>query len=80
MLGLFSVGLGLFAVGMSYKSDRSYTTLLGELNKSVNRLPILFRNNVLFSCKFFTTAQTSGCLASHGYSLAIPFSFGLSKE
>jgi hypothetical protein len=46
-LGLFSVGVGFIAIGMMAKSDKRYTELLERLDKSVARLPTLFKNDVL---------------------------------
>jgi len=47
VLALFSVGLGLTAVGMSAKSDQRQTELLEKLDKNIARLPLMFAGDIL---------------------------------
>lgn len=46
-LASLSVGLGFIALGMAYETDKSHTELLIRLDKSVARLPLMFKNDVL---------------------------------
>ena len=46
-IGLFSVGLGFTAIGMSAKSDKRHTELLERLDKNMALLPTLFKNDIL---------------------------------
>lgn len=46
-LGLLSVGLGFIAIGLSAKSDKKHTELLEKLGTDVERLPTLFKNDIL---------------------------------
>jgi hypothetical protein len=46
-LGFLSVGLGLSAIGMSNKSDVRYTELLNKINKTVNQIPIMLKDEIL---------------------------------
>jgi len=47
VLALFSVGLGLIAVGMADKSDKRQLELLERLDKNVERLPLMLKDDVL---------------------------------
>ncbi|MGD0779662.1 MAG: hypothetical protein ABR954_02615 [Dehalococcoidales bacterium] len=47
MLGLFSVGLGCFAIDMSVKSDKRYTELLQKINSNVENFPTLIKGDFL---------------------------------
>ena len=46
-LGLLSVGLGFTALGMAAKADKRHTELLERLDKNVERLPVMFRGDIL---------------------------------
>lgn len=47
VLALFSVVLGLIAIGMADKADKRHTELLERLDKSVARLPLMFKDDIL---------------------------------
>lgn len=49
VLALFSVGLGLTAVGMSEKADKRHTELLERLDKNIARLPLMLKDDILTS-------------------------------
>jgi hypothetical protein len=46
-LGLISVGLGFYALGMAAKTDTRYTKVLKRLDENLARLPLMFRNDIL---------------------------------
>jgi len=47
VLALFSVGLGLTAVGMAEKADKRHTELLERLDKNIARLPLMLKDDIL---------------------------------
>ena len=47
VLALFSVGLGLTAVGVAEKADKRHTELLERLDKNIARLPLMLKNDIL---------------------------------
>ena len=47
VLALFSVGLGLTAVGMAGEADKRHTELLERLDKNIARLPLMLKDDIL---------------------------------
>jgi len=46
-LALWSVSLGLTAVGTAHKADERHTQLLGRIDKSIALLPLMFNEDIL---------------------------------
>ena len=46
-LGLLSFGLGCIAIGISTKATKRQTDLLERLDKNVERLPLMLKNDIL---------------------------------